>query len=136
MGACPARRRFQGMPRRITGWKLDESSRTELLKRFQPHYPRIIADHVTLRFGTDRNTPAPTQRTARVIGLADDGAGLEALVLEIGGATERGDGSHYHITWSLAGGRTAKESNDVIRKLGWVSVDPIAIKLNPATWSA
>jgi hypothetical protein len=53
-----------------------------------------------------------------VVGVADDGAGVQALVVEIGGTTRRPDGSAYHITWSLARGRRAAESNDVIRERG------------------
>ena len=35
-----------------------------------------------------------------MVGVDDDGAGVQALVVEIGGAARRPDGSTYHITWS------------------------------------
>lgn len=118
----------------ITGWKLPEPVRDRLLDRFVPRYLCLVADHVTLRFGTDDDTPLPSERSARVVGVADDGAGVQALVVEIAGTTDRGDGSHFHITWSLAEGRAARESNDVL-KSGWQALDlPIAIELEPARW--
>ncbi len=56
-----------------------------------------------------------------MVGVADDGAGVQALVVEIGGSTRRPDGSSYHIAWSLGAGRKAAESNDVIRVRGWTA---------------
>jgi hypothetical protein len=71
--------------------------------------------------------------SAEIVGYADDGRSLECLVVEIDGTTGRPDGSTYHITWSLGPGRRAKESNDVLRELGWEPVDrPIPIHLEPA----
>ena len=55
-----------------------------------------------------------------MVGRADDGHGLECLVVEIDGATHRPDGSTYHITWSLGPGRRARESNELLRDKGWV----------------
>jgi hypothetical protein len=67
------------------------------------------------------------------VGRADDGRSLQCLVVEIDGTTDRPDGSTYHITWSLGPRRRAKESNDVLRELGWHRLDrPIAIRLEPA----
>ncbi|WP_447762906.1 hypothetical protein [Sphingopyxis panaciterrae] len=123
------------MARSITGWKLPEPDRAALLDRFPAHYPRVVADHVTLRFDTDEATPLPLARAGAIVGEADDGAGVQALVMRIGGSTERGDGSHYHITWSLAPGREAKESNDVIAAHGWARIDPaLVVSLDPARW--
>ncbi|WP_145200290.1 hypothetical protein [Sphingobium sp. B2] len=123
------------MARSIAGWKVDRVEREELLARFAPRYPRTIADHVTLRFGTGDGTPTPTANAGEIVGEADDGAGVQALVVRIGGTTERGDGSHFHITWSLAARREAKESNDVIREHGWRPIEPpVAILLEPARW--
>src|SRR5690606_6483262 len=95
----------KAMSRAITGWELPESERDALLQIFAPRYATLVADHVTLRFGTDEDTPLPTARTGEVVGEADDGAGVQALVVRIGGKTDRGDGSHFHITWSLGPGR-------------------------------
>ncbi len=123
------------MARQITGWILDDDDRERLLTRFPARYAQTTADHVTLRFGTDGETPLPTAQTGEVIGEADDGVGVQALILRIDGKTERGDGSHFHITWSLAPGRTARQSNDVIDEHGWRPVDPpIPVRIMPKRW--
>lgn len=119
------------------GWKLDPDDRAALLARFPPRYAETVADHVTLRFGTDDATPLPTATAGEVVGEADDETGVQALVVQIGGTTARGDGSHYHITWSLAPGRVAKESNDVIGQRSWHAIDPAQpIRLTPARWKS
>ena len=119
----------------ILGWKLDLAGRAELLARFPPVYAETVADHVT--FGRKSKAPAmPTAGRATVVGRADDGRGLEALVVEVNGTTGRWDGGTYHVTWSLGPGRKAKESNEVIAAQGWQPVDgrPGA-GLIPAEWS-
>lgn len=123
------------MTGQITGWKLDPRARAALLARFAPRYPRVVADHVTLRFATGAETPLPEALAGEVVGVADDDLGVEALVVRIGGATDRGDGGHFHITWSLAEGRVARESNDVIAARGWRAVAPaVPVALVPARW--
>lgn len=123
------------MTRSIAGWKLNGSDRESLLGRFPPRYGRTIADHVTLRSGTDGGTALPRARSGKIVGEADDGMGVQALVVRIGETTARGDGNHFHITWSLGPARDAKESNDVIRAQGWRPIDPpVAIGLTPARW--
>lgn len=123
------------MGRSIVGWKVDAADRAALLQRVDAHYASVAADHVTLRFGTDDRTPLPRANRGEIVGEADDGRGVQALVVRIEGTTERGDGSHYHITFSLAPGRKAKESNDVITNRGWDPIDPpIPVRLHPARW--
>ena len=119
----------------ILGWKLDLAGRTELLARFPPVYAETVADHVT--FGRKSKAPAmPEAGRATVVGRADDGRGVEALVVEVNGTTGRWDGGTYHVTWSLGPGREAKESNEVIAARGWQPVEgrPGAA-LIPAEWS-
>jgi hypothetical protein len=119
----------------VTGWKLESSDRDKLLVRFEPLFPDVIADHVTLRTGTDHKTPLPGETRGEVIGEIDDGAGVQALVVKIGGTANRADGSTYHITWSIdrARGRRPVESNDVIAQLGWRSLpEPVPVRLKPA----
>jgi len=125
------------MTRQITGWKLDRDDRVRLLGQFSPRFSKAVADHVTLRFDTDASTPLPAETAGEIVGEIDDGAGVQALVVRISGTTARGDGSHFHITWSLGAGRRAKESNDIIARLGWRPVTPpVPIRLEPARWSA
>jgi hypothetical protein len=120
-------------PGSITGWKLPQHERSELLERFPPRYDNVIADHVTLRVGASSDTPLPRKPQARIVGRADDGNTLECLVVELDGTTGRPDGSTYHITWSLGPGREARESNDVLRDQGWEHLsDPIPVELEPA----
>lgn len=123
------------MARSIAGWILDEGVRTALLGVFPPRYERTIADHVTLRSGTDDATPLPAADSGEIVGEADDGAGVQALVVRIAGTTARGDGSQFHVTWSLSPRREAKESNDVIRQHGWRPIEPpVPVRLLPKRW--
>src|SRR3954464_299220 len=119
----------------VTGWKLDREQRTELLQQFPPIYPDVDADHVTLQTDASPDAPLPEGNMGEIVGRADDGQGVEAMVVSIGGTTDRPDGSTYHITWSLAEGGPAKESNDVIREGGWTAfADPIPVKLEPKAY--
>ena len=121
-------------PGTVTGWKLPQVERDLLLQRFPPRYDNVVADHVTLVVGATPETPLPREvDNAAVIGRADDDAGVECLVVEIDGSTDRPDGSTYHITWSLGSGRRARESNDVLRDKGWDYIEaPIRVTLEPA----
>ena len=71
-------------------------------------------EHITLGFGTAKDIPAKPS-SIKVFGYATDNKGVEAFVLEVNGSTTAPDGRTYHITRSLAEGRKAMESNDVIR---------------------
>ncbi len=114
----------------VTGWKLDRGERETLLRDHPPSYGEAVADHVTLEVGGNE---LPDDVRAEIVGHADDGAGVEAMVVTIDGTTERPDGSTYHITWSLGPGRRAKESNDVLKEQGWQAFDrPIPVTLTPA----
>ena len=117
----------------MTGWKLDRAQRHELIGRFPPKFRHVDADHVTLAVRAAKDAPLPGETEGRIVGRADDGKGVEAMIVEIEGTTDRPDGSNYHITWSLADGRKAKESNDILRTQKWVMFDePIPIRLEPA----
>jgi hypothetical protein len=119
----------------VIGWALDREERVELLLQFPPAYPNVVADHVTLIARVARDAALPDIVHGEIIGRADDGAGVEAMVVRIEGTTDRPDGSTYHITWSLGPGRRAKESNDVIAKLGWQPIElPMPVKLTPGKW--
>jgi len=121
------------MAGRIVGWLLDPRDREHLLALFPPAYARVVAHHVTLGLGSEAALPLPTAAEGAVVGSTDDGAGVQALVVEIAGTTDRPDGSTYHITWSLRGGREAVESNAVLRSRGWTaSGQRHPIRLTPA----
>lgn len=121
-------------PDLVTGWKLPARERDALLRRFPPRWPDVVADHVTLASRRGGPRPVPIATRGLIVGHADDGAGVEALVVEIDGTTDRPDGSTFHITWSLdrARGRKAVESNHVIAARGWEPVpEPISVALLP-----
>lgn len=101
-----------------TGWLVDPDERAGLLARFPPRYANVVAHHVTLKFG-EAAAQAPGDVAAEIVGEADDGAGVQALVVAIDGAVARPDGGTFHITWSLADGREARESNEVIAAGCW-----------------
>ena len=56
----------------VTGWKLDEQDRAALLARFVPRFRDVVADHVTLRTGTDEGTLLPRETRGEVVGEIDD----------------------------------------------------------------
>jgi hypothetical protein len=119
----------------VIGWKLDREQRKELLLQFPPRYSEVDADHVTLRTGAAQDAPLPEESEGEIVGRADDGRGVEAMVVAIGGTTDRPDGSVYHITWSLEPGRKAQESNDVLASREWTAFDlPMPVMLEPAHW--
>ena len=119
----------------VVGWKLDRDERRALLDRFPPHYSGTVADHVTFLTRVAPDALLPPEADAAIVGRADDGAGVEAMVVAIEGVTDRPDGSTWHVTWSLGPGREAKESNDVIAAHGWARFDaPIPLTLIPARW--
>ena len=119
-------------PRRFyTGWLLHAEDRADLLQRFPPRYAEVVAHHITQKFGEAEARP-PSETEGEIVGVADDGQGVEALVVRIAGATDRPDGSTYHITWSLGPGREARESNHVIARRGWTWLAaPIVVRLEP-----
>lgn len=116
--------------RPFTGWLLGEDDRRALLERLPPRYAKVVGHHVTLTFG-DANLPAPPPARGEVVGIADDGTGVEALVVAIDGEVGRPDGAIFHVTWSLADGREPRESNDVIARHGWRPLEPASIALTP-----
>lgn len=82
----------------VTGWKLDRASREFLVDIFPPRWRDLVADHITFDTQASLSDPVPPKSEAAVIGHADDGDGLEALVVSIAGNCSRPDGSIFHIT--------------------------------------
>lgn len=114
------------------GWELPEKDRAMLLTFFRPQHADVIAHHVTLKNGVKEDVELPTETSAHVVGYAVND-GVEALIVRIGGTTERPGGGVYHITWSIDRGAGFKpvHSNDLI-KTGWVNiVSEIPITLVP-----
>jgi hypothetical protein len=103
------------------GRLLHPDDREALLAAFPPAYPRVVALLVALEGGEPPDFPLPAEAEGFVVGVADDGAGVQALVVEVGGTTRRPDGSTYHIAWSLGPGRRPDECGGVIRERGWTA---------------
>ena len=119
----------------VIGWKLDGAQRRELVQQFPPKYRNLVADHVTLRGKAGADAPLPEEANGEIVGRADDGRGVEAMVVSIDGTTDRPDGSTYHITWSLEDGRKARESNDMLREQQWQMFElPMPVRLHPTRW--
>ena len=112
------------------GWKLDRSEREQLLRRFPPRYSETVADHVTLEPGEG---PLPPEVSAAIVGRADDGAGVEAMVVSIDGATDRPERPGNVEGRAVGPGRRAKESNRVLRDRRWTPLAPVPVTVRPAT---
>jgi hypothetical protein len=115
------------------GWELPEGERSRLLSLFPAVYPDVVAHHITRTFGVTEDEPLPEETQAVVVGIANDGERVQALVCEVGGTTTRPDGKTYHVTWSLDREQGAKPamSNDVIREKKWDAVPRIPFKVIP-----
>lgn len=115
------------------GWLISDDDRKNLLREIPPQYPDVIAHHVTLEFGVPKDHPLPDPKKGVVVGVSDDGEGIQAIVVEIDGTTDRPDGSTYHITWSLdkEAGYKPVHSNDLIKDYRWHEIMPIEIDLIP-----
>jgi hypothetical protein len=117
----------------VIGWKVDCDQRAELLQQFPPTFGHVVADHVTLQAKAADDAPIPLESEGMIVGRADDGRSVEAMVVSIGGTTDRPDGGTYHITWSLADGRHARECNDLLAGRQWTDFDlPMPVRLHPA----
>lgn len=119
----------------VIGWLLDRKDREQLLERFPPEWPDVVAEHITLDAEAGADAPLPGVAHAEIVGGINDGDGLQAMVVAIDGTTDRPDGSTYHITWSLdrARGRKPVQSNAVIAERGWHQFDdPVPITVRPA----
>lgn len=96
-------------------YELSEKSRTELMEKFPPKYSKPYGDHITLDVGgTDEMVPASPKKV-EVLGIADDGNGLEAMIVRVDGSLARpSDGKIFHCTWSLEPDKTASIDLDIL----------------------
>ena len=106
------------------------SEREELLRLIPPHYPNVVAHHVTYRHGVTSDYPLPEPQIGFVVGEIMD-KGVQAVVVEIMGNTIRPDGKRYHITWSLDDGKFAEQSIALTSR-GWFPYEtPYPVTLTP-----
>ena len=81
--------RLENLFEMYTAYVLDNKSRRELSKHFPPKYPETVGHHVTVKFGVSKDAPIPRPAQLKVVGYADDGEGLEALVVSVDGKVNR-----------------------------------------------
>ena len=124
-----ARSRWAKRKMGYSGFTIPE--RGKLLQEIKPKYQNVYAHHSTHAYNVPEGK-LPQAGFAEVVGIADDGKGVQALVLSVNGKTKRPDGSTYHITWSLGPGRKPRESNQVIQQNGWKPIKPRQIVLTPS----
>jgi hypothetical protein len=116
------------------GYALSDTSRQAMLKRFPPKYSDVKADHVTLKFpAAADDAPPPQPQSARVIGYADSGDGVEAAVVEIDGSTVRPDGRVFHVTLSVdpSRGKESAHANDLLKEGRFERVPEMDLALEP-----
>ena len=119
------------------GWKLDGEQRSWLLNLFSSAYPDVIANHVTLSSGTERNghprTPARKSSARWTTAPACRRLSCGSMERPV---VRREHVSHHVVDRPLQGSK-ARDSNDVIRTLGWQSLEqPIPITLKGASWAS
>ena len=71
--------------------------------------------------------------TVRAVGYIDSGDGVEGLLVEVDGSTTRPDGNLFHVTWSLANGRRAFETNKYVTLSEQVT--PVDMSVEPKTFT-
>ena len=84
-----------------TAFLLSAALRRELRDKIPPAYPAVMADHITHRHGVEDFGDLFHPGKIEITGIADDGNGLQALIVKVDGKQYKPDGHPYHITWSL-----------------------------------
>jgi len=115
-----------------TAYVLTDEARGKLVEKFPPKYEKFIGHHVTEQFGVPKETEAPEQARIKVIGRADTGDGLEALVVSVDGSQDRPNGGVYHITWSLDPAKySPKDSNNLVANSRFSLSMPVEVETIP-----
>lgn len=89
---------------------LSGESRKEIFIKFPPTRSNVFAHHITVSYGSSR---LPTLDVLRAVGYLDV-AGVQLLLVSLGGETLRPDGNYYHCTISTDDGVPARRANSVI----------------------
>lgn len=119
------------MKKGYNGYLLNSSSRAFMLQNYPPKYNKVIAHHITYKFGVYEELP-PDVSIAKIVGYADSGDGLEAFVVELDGTIKRRDGKIFHLTYSLDPTKyKPKDSNTLLEKIGFKPVKPFIIQVEP-----
>ena len=124
-------------PNVYRAYLLVAGEREELLKRFPPTYPRVIADHISAEALGMMQLVKEGPAIGKIVGQADH-AGLQCLVVSVNGSELTGDGTPFHISWSAEPGVKTSQAGEIVRKNGFTRLDkPIPIDLSAGpTYSA
>ena len=114
------------------GYLIPDQERSKILSQFPPKYSKVIAHHITNDFGVYESLP-PEIESCFIVGHADSGDGIEALVVEVNGTVIRNDGELFHITLSLDPEKyKSKDSNNLIKEKGFEPLtSPVSIVVEP-----
>lgn len=121
-----------------TAYLISDKDRARMEKLFPPKYSKFIGHHITEQFGVPASASAPDMpEHVFVLGEADSGDGLQALIVGVNGNVNRPDGKIYHVTWSLDPDKyKPKDSNTLIELHGFerirgiiaIDVQPVVLK--------
>lgn len=121
--------------RNYSGYRL--TNRSETLARLAAQgitaqHENTILEHVTHQYPDSQCAPPATH--GEIVGHAN-GDGIQALLVEIDGTSDRPQGGHYHLTLSVGEGHAPKESNalltDAIENDTLEELVPIPLELEP-----
>lgn len=99
-------------------YEIDKDSKAMLMEKFPPKYPEAKYDHITICMGgLGAPLPEPAEKV-EVVGIADDGNGLEALIVKVNDSATRKDGKVWHVTGSYDPSKLAPAAFDVFAKPG------------------
>ena len=119
------------MKKGYNGYLIQASSRSYMIQNYLPKYNKVIAHHITHKFGVYEELP-PEVNIGRVLGYRDSGDGLEAFVVELNGKIHRPDGKLYHITYSLDPEKyKPKDSNKLLETMGYNAIRSFLINIEP-----
>ena len=95
-------------------YKLDMNSRNHLMELYPPKYPAVRYDHITIEMLSTPDAPCPKPAdSVEIVGIADDGNGIEAFIAKVNGSIRRPDGSIWHITASFDPEKKAPADFDI-----------------------
>ena len=83
-----------------TAFMINDQTKEAILKRFPPQYPRISADHITYEYDVSDFGTLHHPHSVEITAIADDGNGIQALIVSVDGKQYKPDGNPYHITIS------------------------------------
>jgi hypothetical protein len=115
-----------------TAYGLTDKTRKMLQYLFPPKYPEFIGHHITEQFGVPDGTPPPGEPVlVQVVGYIDNDDGVEGLLIEIDGTSDRPSGGKYHVTWSIDRSKGYKpfSTNKYVNEAKPIS--PIKIQVEP-----